>query len=218
MPALSAMMRDMTVSGLAPTPLAVPVTIDAGTTVKYCRSLPQYPGPDWVYTLYLVGTIAFEKAVTAATDDPARRDVVLAADETATLNTAGTVAPYRFVERVSNATTGEAYDISTGTLQVNPNVAAMQPGDNLTQNQRILAALRSRLEGRITADCESYSIAGRSISRIPFNQLADMIARYEYMVWAEQNPSGRGTTTKAYFPPNGRDVLPPGLPPGGIIQ
>ena len=41
----------------------------------------------------------------------------------------------------------------------------------MTHNEKMLAAIQARLEKRVVADHESYSIDGKSLNRIPFEQM-----------------------------------------------
>ena len=49
----------------------------------------------------------------------------------------------------------------------------------------MLAAIESVLEGRITADIESYSIAGRQITKIPLSELLVIREKYKAEVARE---------------------------------
>jgi len=49
----------------------------------------------------------------------------------------------------------------------------------------MLAAIEAVLEGRITADVEAYTIAGRQITKIPIEQLLVLRDRYKSEVAAE---------------------------------
>jgi hypothetical protein len=50
----------------------------------------------------------------------------------------------------------------------------------------MLAAIESVLEGRITADVEQYTIAGRSITKIPVEELLKLRSLYRSEVNAEK--------------------------------
>lgn len=50
----------------------------------------------------------------------------------------------------------------------------------MTHAQRMLDAIEAALEGRVTADVQSYQISGRSITKIPIAEL--MTLRKQYMV------------------------------------
>jgi len=48
---------------------------------------------------------------------------------------------------------------------------------------------------------ESYSIAGRSISKIPVRELMELKGRYEYLVWRQRNPGQFSQSVDVEFPP-----------------
>ncbi len=83
---------------LPSSPDYVPRHFAQGTTVKFTRSLPDFPPSDgWSYTLYLNGlTQKFNKA--AAAQDPSTFLVELLPTDTAGL----APGPYRYAERLSN--------------------------------------------------------------------------------------------------------------------
>jgi len=55
-----------------------------------------------------------------------------------------------------------------------------------THAQTMLAAIEAVLEGRITADIEQYSIAGRSITKIPIAELLKLRSYYKAEAVREQ--------------------------------
>lgn len=56
----------------------------------------------------------------------------------------------------------------------------------MTHNEKMLEAIRARLEKRVVADHESYSIDGKSLNRIPFEQLIKYESLYAMRVAREQ--------------------------------
>lgn len=54
-----------------------------------------------------------------------------------------------------------------------------------THAETMLAAIESVLEGRITADVEAYTIAGRQITKIPIADLLVLRDRYQAEVNSE---------------------------------
>lgn len=64
--------------------------------------------------------------------------------------------------------------IETGQVTVKPDPSAIVTGtDTRLYQERLIAAIESVLEGKITKDASSYSIAGRSITKIPIQELLD---------------------------------------------
>ena len=56
-----------------------------------------------------------------------------------------------------------------------------------THAATMLAAIEAVLEGRITADIETYSIAGRQITKIPISELLTLRSKYKIEVQAEED-------------------------------
>lgn len=56
----------------------------------------------------------------------------------------------------------------------------------MTHYETMLEKIRAVLEGRITADVESYKINGREITKIPFVELQTMERQYAALVQQEK--------------------------------
>ena len=54
----------------------------------------------------------------------------------------------------------------------------MTPSPIDSHASRMLAAIESVLEGKVTSDVASYSIAGRSITKIPIAELIELREKY----------------------------------------
>lgn len=159
---------------------ALPASFNAGTSVTYYRAPADYPVADgWTLTLHLAGA---KRLDVTATQSGSYHQVTLTAEETAKL-TRGT---YTWVERVSKGS--EVYDHATGTVDVGLNLATAGDGDAQTENEVLLALVNARLRGRLTADMEAYTIRGRAISKIPFEQLRKFQTQLETAVAQERNP------------------------------
>jgi hypothetical protein len=147
-----------------PTPTTVPSRFVAGDTVKFDRSFPDYPASaGWAYNVYFNGAQKLGKAATTTGDT---FNVVLTATDTATFTTPGVV---RYQERVSKA--GEVHLVGEGSTVVALDFTAAAAGAALTFEERTLAVIEAALAGRLTKDEETYQIAGRAVSRIPFETL-----------------------------------------------
>jgi len=105
--------------------------------------------------------------------------VTVAAATTATL-AAGTYAWTLFATRTSD---GARQTVCAGALEVAPDPAGA--GDTRTAARKMLDAINAVLEGRITKNVESYSIEGRSLTRVPFEVLRNTRARLMREVQAE---------------------------------
>ena len=90
---------------------------------------------------------------------------------------------------------GDRRTVRSGRVEIMPDPAAAT-GDIRTHAERVLEAIRAVIEGRATKDQESYSIAGRSLSRTPLSDLLELERRYAARVAAEraerERAAGRG--------------------------
>ena len=77
---------------------------------------------------------------------------------------------------------GQRYQVCDGYTNFTDDVGVLVSHDASTHAERMLAAIEKRLEGRILTDHENYSIDGRSLSRIPFEQLATLRNKYAWKV------------------------------------
>lgn len=156
-----------------------PTSFSAGTTVKYTRSLPDYPANDgWTLTVALRGAGAVN-----ATVSPSGADFLVTFP--ATLTTGLPAGSYEWLERVTKA--GETFDAAAGQVVVTPNVAAAGAGELMSHEERALAALIARRDGRLTADQETIQVDSMAISRIPFELLERLIDKYQRIVNAQRS-------------------------------
>jgi hypothetical protein len=72
---------------------------------------------------------------------------------------------------------GQRTTVSTGWISIEPDLATS--GAKISHAETMLKAIEAVLEGRVTDDIVSMSIAGRSITKIPINDL--MVLRANYM-------------------------------------
>jgi len=143
-----------------------PLVLVAGDTWQWIRDdLSNYPASIWTLTYYLLKSD--KQIVITATADGDYFRVDVPATETATYPE-GT---YRWHAYVSNAS-GERYKVDEGNIEIKPNFAALLSGyDSRSEVKKILDAVEAALLGRATKDQLSYSIGGRSISKIPIIEL-----------------------------------------------
>jgi hypothetical protein len=189
-------------------PTTVPEFFAAGTTVKFSRTLNNFLASDgWAYTIYLNGlTQKFNKA--AAVDDQGVFQITFLPSDTASL----VPGPYRYAERLTNSNTGEIYDLTGDELVINiePNVASAAPGVFNTWEERTLAIVEAAISGRLTSDLQAYQIAGRSISKIPIQELRTIRGQLLAAKWRQNNPGKLGIPVKVHFPPEQEnEALPP---------
>lgn len=197
-------------------PTSWPKFITAGATFKVDRVFSQFPGsPDWALSVLFAGPqIANISGTPQITPDGNVYHITLAPADTQPLNPGGgTSLAYTVVERLTAASTGEVYDVNVEKLMVSPNIALATDGDYLTPEEKILTQLQTTLQARISGGAvESYSIAGRSITKISTPQLLEMIGQYKWKVYQQRNPGRPGIPGTFSFPASDTTQLYPFWP------
>jgi hypothetical protein len=176
----------------------VPTVIVAGTTVKYHRSFDDYPASEgWGYVFYANGAANIFKIAATVNPDSNSFDIVIPASLTAP------IAPgrYQCAERLTNTNTSEIVDPNDDDIQllVEANIASASAGAFVSHIERMLVIIEAALEGRLTADLETYQIAGRSISKIPAKELLWFRGHYRSKLYQLQNPGRLGTQVAIAF-------------------
>lgn len=163
-----------------------PLSIRSGNTVKWRKSLTDYPANDgWALTYTLTLQSDFSKRLqVSAVADSADFVTTLSAAQTAAL----TVGTYNLFGSVLKS--GERYDIFTGTIEVKPDLAALTTGDYRSDIKKKLDAVEAAILGKATNDQQSMQINGRAVTRY---SLAEMLvlrdrlkADYEKELQAEK--------------------------------
>lgn len=139
-------------------PTVEPLVIVAGVTAKWTKSLSDYPATTWALSYAFVNASGYfaVTATASGTDHLA----TIAAATTADID-AGT---YKWQAKVTDGS--EVFLVGEGTLEVRANFAAVTTNhDGRTDAEVMLDALNAMLRGKATADQQSMSLNGRSLSR-----------------------------------------------------
>lgn len=176
----------------------LPESLAAGTTVKYTRSLPDYPASaGWTLTLALAGAGVLSVNAAPSGDNHA---MTLTAEQTAGLP-AGT---YRWAEQVEKS--GEVYRVASGRVIVEPNLQAALAGEQQSGNEKLLAAVEAMIakrmgtsEGALPKDIESYAIDGIAVTKVPLEQLLKLRTVLSYAVARERRGGGFGRQHRITF-------------------
>lgn len=156
-----------------------PACLNAGDTSKFTMSFADYGAPTWAAVIHLRGASSLD--VTATADGTSHAFVITTAQSA--LLQPGT---YSWAVRVSDG--GELYTAAEGTLVVEANIALALAGDFVSHAERMLAAIDAVLDGRITADVESYSIGGRAVTKHSLTELKKLRQHFAWRLWMERNP------------------------------
>jgi len=147
---------------------ALPASFAAGTTVSYSKTFADYPASIWSMTLYLAGKKILEVAAVADGD---AFDLTIAASLTERDFDPGV---YKWEERVTNGS--EVYRVAYGRVKIEPNLEQATEGSEQDWLEPAIAALTLHIAGRLPRGMESYSIAGRAVSRIPIKEAMSLRA------------------------------------------
>ena len=175
-------------------PLNEPLTLIAGDTVRWDREdLPDYPASVWTLSYYFVKTNDQITITASANGDYFR--VVVAASVTANYPP----GIYKWNAYVSKG--AERYKVDEGTLEIKADYVAQTTGyDDRSHVKKTLDAIEAVIEGRATQDHLSYSIAGRSITKISPEELIRWWSFYKQQyrkeLDAERIASNLGTSRK----------------------
>jgi hypothetical protein len=193
---------------LEPTiPTYWPKFLTAGATFKLDRVFREYSQPDWNLALLFAGVTVASFTTPQIVKDPDGRTyhIVLSGADTATLNPAGGASlAFSVVERLTGITApsiGEIFDVATHRIMISPNVATATAGDFLSPEEKLLVQYQAALAARLAGNAiESYSVAGRSVTKISTKELRETIGSLKWVVYRQRNPGRLGVPGEFRFP------------------
>jgi hypothetical protein len=175
---------------LAPTvPQTEPTKLVIGDFWTWTKVLSTYPPVDgWVlsYSIRGVSTLADVNVVVASNVTTGVYTVTVTPAVTAAL----AAGAYKWQSYATLA--GNRYTVDTGVFTVVPNLSALTGAQGQTHAEKTLALIEAAIEGRVPADFEHYTIAGRQIQKIPILTLVKLRAIYQSKVYRLQNPGQLG--------------------------
>jgi len=171
----------------------MPESLTAGTTYKFSQGWTDYPAnAGWTAGIYIAGA-AVTRAPITGTPNGSYFDFVLSAAALASFPSGN----YQWQIIVAKA--GESYIAASGVLRVLPNVAQATAGSLLTWAERTLPIVEAAIEGRLTADVQSYQINGRAVTKIPIGELLNLRAKCVGIIRQEQHPGEFITNVQTNF-------------------
>ena len=179
-----------------------PITIYKGETVVWNRKdLTDYPvgsyAMSWIARLESNGGTSFTATVTEVDDY-----YKFTLDNSATGGY--TTGDYFWVLKVTQSSDSEELILETGKITVKDNYFG-STGDTRSHAKIMLDKIESILEGRADADVSSYSIQGRSLSKIGIAELLQWRDYYkaeyqkEVAEFRTGNKEGSGRVVKVQF-------------------
>jgi hypothetical protein len=176
------------------TPDKLPQVFSAGETVQYRRFVPDYlPSEGWSLSLHLNGALATLHKTSVADGDA----YLVTIDPTDALPP----GDYRYMERVTNAATGEVHRVGNGVVNIELDLAVASAGACISHAERTLAIIEQQIEGKLSDDLASYSIGGRIVSKIPIDELKKLRAQYRAEVYRLYNPGRLAPDIEIVFNP-----------------
>lgn len=162
----------------AEVPTIEPATLVAGDTLKFTKTLEDYPASaSWVLTYTLANAAQrYTFAATASGDDHA---VTVAATTTATY------APGNYDWRAQVSKAGEVFTVGAGVMTVQPSFATAT--DGRSSARRALDAIDAYMADPSNLSAAEYQIAGRSLSRHNFSTLMEYRSKMAGIVANEEN-------------------------------
>lgn len=170
-----------------------PNEVRAGDTVKWKKYIADYvPADGWTLYYAINNSSALIEITTTDNGDGYH----LVNEAPATTETWGS-GVYKWQSYVSDGT--DRYTIETGTIEILPDLTDGAT-DTRSIVKRTLDAIEAVIENRASIDQQSYTIAGRSLSRMSVEELLTLRDKYksEYLqeLQAEKIERGLGTKNK----------------------
>lgn len=162
---------------MADIPTLEPAVLNAGDTLRWTRSLADYPASaGWVLSYTLINGTA-KISITGSASGDEHSILVPAA-------TSAGYAPGSYDWRARVTKAGEVYTVGEGRFTVKASFSAAT-FDARSQARKTLEAIDATLEGRATSATAEYEIGNRRMKFIPVAELLQLRDRYRAEVARE---------------------------------
>jgi hypothetical protein len=163
--------------------MSEPTSARQGDTIKWQRTLSDYPSSDGWALSYTFLSASGIQSVAATGGDLGVYDVAI----TATQSDAWPAEIYQWAAKIKKGSgaSAESYTLFNGTTRILPNLANLTSGDARSHAVRTLEAIEATIEGRATSATAEYQIAGRAMKYIPFPELLSLRSLYRAEVARE---------------------------------
>jgi hypothetical protein len=176
-------------------PAKEPTRIVAGDTVKWTKSLGDFPPSEgWTLKYSFRGQSSHDVTASVVGSE---YQVAITPAQSVTLEP-GKYTLAGYVEG-SGSFAGEQHEVYRDVLVVEPSVEDAMPVELQTQAEKNLAAIEAVIAGRVTHDIESYAIAGRQVTKIPIGELLKLRNHFAAQVRRERNPGRFGRNVGVEF-------------------
>jgi hypothetical protein len=169
-------------------------TILAGDTYSVVFTTSYSSADGYSASLKLTGPSGspskFNFAANANTNSATSYDIRISPSVSANL------APGLYAYAVVVASNTDSYTVETGNVTVAARADLSVNSDLRTHNVRVYDAICALIEGRATSDVASYTIAGRSLNKIPLRELLELKSHYSDLIRQEQGKSQKKLVTR----------------------
>jgi hypothetical protein len=150
---------------MAAIPTTEPTTVNAGDTIRWNRTLPDYPASaGWVLTYTLLNAASKITITSTASGNDHAVNVAAA--------TSATWVAGDYAWRAQVALAGQVFTVGEGRMAVKPSFGASTL-DTRSPARKALEAVEAYLYDPNNLTAAEYQIAGRSLKRIPLPELRD---------------------------------------------
>jgi len=147
-------------SGMITIPKKEPTEITVGDTIKWTKSLSDYPADQYALNYKIVPLSGGAPLTVAATADGTDHSISISAADSAEY----VPGDYRwFSYAVDLETSEERYTIDHGDLKILPDPAAITAADLRSHARTVLDAIEATLEGTASREQSEITIEGRSL-------------------------------------------------------
>lgn len=179
-------------------PTREPDFVRAGDSWIWSRILGDYPSAEgWTLSYQVSGPGALLWSAAYVTVTGSTYAVNIPASATGVLDP-GTYQ-WALLMTGSGTYAGRRDTVDYGRFDVEPNLATIAPGSIRSHAEKMLAAIESVLEGRVTSDIVSYAIGSRQVVKMRADELAKWRRHYQWEVYRERNPGKMSATVVTGF-------------------
>jgi hypothetical protein len=181
-------------------PTTEPTELNVGDTWQWNITLSDFPATAWTlkYNLISSDASAINILITSTADG-----VVHVIDEETATTAAFTAGDYKLEKYVIDIGDTLRYSLGVSSLTVNPDPSS--DTDARSHVKKVLDAIETNIEGLASKEQQSYSIAGRSLSRYSPEELVNLRDKYQALYQQElqderiANGENSGRTVKVRF-------------------
>lgn len=181
-------------------PTTEPSEFFVGDTLQWTKELSDFPASVWTLKYNFISSDANALNVEIVSTADGDTHVISVPIATTDDYTAG---DYKWFSYVVDSGDSVRHSIASGTTTIKPDQSS--DTDARSHVKKVLDAIQANLEGIASKEQQSYSIAGRSLSRYSFEELISLKDKYESLYQDELNKEkiangkGSGRTVKVRF-------------------